>query len=472
MRAPKPRRAKVKPVEPRQLRRDHQYYEDLVGAVALGAATPEERQALLTHASECPICRPELAELRAAVTALPLMLEEREPSPILRYRIQAIVQHELTTGVPIEEPALGSVDDDPEEDTDASPFVFAVPVAEPAPVPIRPRRPRAIAIWAAAAIFLLAVSAGLVLWNLLLLQDQRDVGEEETIAVNVAVASPPANLAADLTYLQDRGVFLLSVRDLPALTENEIFQVWLIGDDPAPISVGTFRSETAEVAVAADRAEFAALAVSVEPGPTGSPAPTTTPILVANLSDEAAAGAWSQSPTATREADERTTKAAADDGARADSRAEETDARGERAEQGRADPDTRANANSDPAGASASSSGSSTGSGTSGGASESDASGGNSGGGDSGGGTIGDGTSGGAAGSDPDGAASGGGGGASGGSAPSGGVEPVVNEVEDTVEEAVQVPRVVLTTVPVEVPVQIPTDLPVELPELIPTLPI
>lgn len=446
-------------MEPRQQRRDHQYYEDLVGAVALGAATPEERQALLTHASECPICRPELAELRAAVTALPLMLEEREPSPILRYRIQAMLQHELTTGVPIAEPASGPLDVDQLEDSEASPFAAApyTAVPEPTPVPIRPRRPRAVAIWAAAAVLLLAVSAGLVLWNLMLLQDQRDLGEEETIAVTVDIASPPANLAANLTYLEDRGVFLLSVRDLPALTEDQLFQVWLIGD-ANPISVGTFGSETAEVAVAADRAEYAALAVSVEPGPTGSPTPTTPPILVANLVDEAAADAWSQSTTATSETEERTTEAPPpDDEERGASRAEDTGARGtragqQRAEQERTESVTRANPASDPADGPASISGSSGSSDTSGGASESDASGGNSGGS----GASGDDTSEGAGDGEPDDGAAGGGDGASGGAVPSGG-EPVVNDVEESVEEAVQVPRVVPTIVPVEVPELVPT---------------
>lgn len=270
----------MNPVEPRRQRRDHQYYEDLLGAVALGAATPEERQAVLAHASECPICRVELAELRAAVTALPLMLEEREPSPILRYRIQAMVQHEATAGAQSGAPADAPTGPD---GTENAPGPEILTRTSAPPQPIRRRSP-AVFMWAAAAIILLAVSAGLVLWNVTLLQDQQERDDNvETIAVDLAIASPPANADADLTYLEDRGVFLLSVRSLPELREDQVFQVWLIGEGN-PVSVGTFASETAEVAVAAERSQYAALAVTVEPGPVGSPGPTTTPILVADIS--------------------------------------------------------------------------------------------------------------------------------------------------------------------------------------------
>lgn len=461
-------------MEPRQQRRDHQYYEDLVGAVALGAATPEERQALLTHASECPICRPELAELRAAVTALPLMLEEREPSPILRYRIQAMLQHELTTGVPFEEPV---VEPDGAAESDVPAFAAAPPVAPATvPEPIRRRRSRAVYIWAAAAILLLAVSAGLALWNLTLLQDRQERDDNvETIDVALEIASPPANTGAELSYLQDRGVFLLSVNNLPELAENEVFQVWLIGDDPAPISVGTFGSETAEVAVAADRAEYAALAVSVEPGPTGSPAPTTTPILVANLREEPVAESWTQ---ATNVASTEAPRGSAGGASRPEATRTE---RSSTDEEGSGSA-PRSNPNSDPADGETSAGGSSGGpSGNDAGGGESGsgtngegASGGGSEGGGSGGGT-GDGTSGSEAG--------GGGGGASGGEAPSGGGAsgiPVVESAVETVVDAVEVtqvvptqgpvelPQVVATRVPVEVPVQVPT----EIPDLVPTLPI
>ncbi|MDQ4100265.1 MAG: anti-sigma factor, partial [Chloroflexota bacterium] len=173
-----------------------------------------------------------------------------------------------------------------DRDEQPEPAADIEPAPAPPPQQIRRRSP-AVMVWAAAALILLAVSAGLVLWNLMLLQDQQ-AGEDdvETIAVNVDIASPPAEVGADLTYLEDRGVFLLAVRSLPQLAENQVFQVWLIGEGN-PVSVATFSEETAEVAVAADRTRYAALAVSVEPGPVGSPSPTTSPIIVADISQGA-----------------------------------------------------------------------------------------------------------------------------------------------------------------------------------------
>lgn len=261
-------RIKVNIVEPRGRRLDHQHYEDLLGAVALGAATPEERQAVLAHASACAACRAELAELYAAVTALPLALEDREPSPILRYRIQAAVQHDLSR----------DPDQVPEPGLTAAPIITPLP---PAPQPIR-RRSRAAMAWAAAALVLLTVSAGLLLWNLSLqLEDEPDE-TVDTIAVQVASPAPGENVR--LSYLQDRGIFLLSVENLTPITDEQVYQVWLIGDKGPPTPVATFFDETGEVAVSADRSQYEALAVTVEPGPNGSPAPTSDPIIVAPLS--------------------------------------------------------------------------------------------------------------------------------------------------------------------------------------------
>ncbi|MBA2277222.1 MAG: anti-sigma factor [Chloroflexia bacterium] len=259
-------------MEPRGTRRDHQHYEDLLGAVALGAATPEERQLVLAHASTCVACQAELSELWAVVTALPLAVDEREPSPILRYRIQSALQHESVREQTTEREEPARPAERPDE--------------PPAPTTVREMRPRsrAVWLWATAALVLLVVSAGLVLWNITLQRDQdqeRDAGGE-TIAVQLA--SPAPGSGAELAYFEDRGVFMLSVHDLPEVAEDEVYQVWLIGDDGAPpVPVGAFGESTSEVAVAADRARYQTLAVTVEPGPLGSPGPTSDPILVAQL---------------------------------------------------------------------------------------------------------------------------------------------------------------------------------------------
>ncbi len=76
--------------------RDHAYYRDLLAAHALGAVRPPEERVVAAHAAACQACRAELAHLRAVVRTLPLALEEREPAPTLRDRIQAAVWRDIT----------------------------------------------------------------------------------------------------------------------------------------------------------------------------------------------------------------------------------------------------------------------------------------------------------------------------------------------------------------------------------------
>ena len=74
---------------------DHEAYQELLGADALGVLSAAERRALTAHLATCETCRTELDQLRAAVHVLPLALDDRSPSPILRYRLQAALQRDL-----------------------------------------------------------------------------------------------------------------------------------------------------------------------------------------------------------------------------------------------------------------------------------------------------------------------------------------------------------------------------------------
>ena len=74
---------------------------------------------------------------------------------------------------------------------------------------------------------------------------------------------------------------------LPQLAENRTFEFWLIPNQGAPQPAGLFRANAAGNYVnvqttPVDTARIKAVAVSVEPRD-GSPAPTTTPILVVPL---------------------------------------------------------------------------------------------------------------------------------------------------------------------------------------------
>ncbi|HEU5434549.1 MAG TPA: zf-HC2 domain-containing protein, partial [Thermomicrobiales bacterium] len=79
-------------MEPKRLDQAHENLRELLGAYALGAVEPRERAALDAHLRTCASCQVELAELRGAVAALPLVVEEREPPAALRGRIEAMVR--------------------------------------------------------------------------------------------------------------------------------------------------------------------------------------------------------------------------------------------------------------------------------------------------------------------------------------------------------------------------------------------
>ena len=252
-------------MEPRDASRDHDEYQSLLGAYALGAVTEGERRVLAAHLPTCEACRAELAELRAAVDALPLALEELEPPPILRYRIQAAVLRDLV---------------DHGRQGPAPPPAALRQRQEAPPAPATPARrsrfvPRSATPWAAAAVVLLAVSLGLLGWNLRLQQDLGRREAVETFALRPSPAAPGAS--GRLTYLEDRRVLILAVRDLPPLAPGRVYEVWLIRDG-APAPAGVFAASTAEHAVVADPGRYEALAITVEPGPLGSPSPTGEPL--------------------------------------------------------------------------------------------------------------------------------------------------------------------------------------------------
>ena len=255
-------------VEPNDVERSHDDFRELLGAYALGAVTPDERRAVAEHLTTCDECPAELAQLRAAVHALPLALEDREPSPALRDRIEATIRQELANGRGQEGGRPAAVLPGPQ-----------LPTTATRPLGRSNLRRLPVPPWAAAAIVLLALSLGVLIWNLQLRQAERPE-PAETIALQPAEAAP--GTSAQLTYLEDRQVMIVAFRDLPALSPGQVYQLWLFRGD-VPIPSGVFGPSRTECAVAADPAEYRALAVTREPGPLGSPGPTGEPIFQAPL---------------------------------------------------------------------------------------------------------------------------------------------------------------------------------------------
>jgi anti-sigma-K factor RskA len=78
-------------------------------------------------------------------------------------------------------------------------------------------------------------------------------------------------------------LFLVDVRDLPSLEPHQVCEVWLIGEDSVPVPAGVFNQPTDQNAVIAGRDQYGILAITAEPGPLGTEAPTGEIVATASL---------------------------------------------------------------------------------------------------------------------------------------------------------------------------------------------
>ncbi len=239
---------------------------DLLGAFALGAVDEREAEAMRAYLARNAEAREELAELMAGVDALALSAEPMEPPPGLRDRIAEAVREDAAI-VPPAPPILP----------------YRAPGDSPPPTPIRRGRPVwALANpWAAAAAALLLIAAGLLFWNLQLRNQLSTTPPAEVIALAPTDAAPGAS--GEVRYLPDERLLYLDVRDLPPLPEGHVYEVWLIGGDNPPVPAGTFDRSTDQHAIVADRGQFDSLAITAEPGPLGTEAPTGEIVATASL---------------------------------------------------------------------------------------------------------------------------------------------------------------------------------------------
>jgi anti-sigma-K factor RskA len=74
--------------------RDHQSYQEEIGAYVLGALTDLERQAFERHLDGCADCRGEIERLRPAADALPRSVEQVTPPPSLKASLMEVVERE------------------------------------------------------------------------------------------------------------------------------------------------------------------------------------------------------------------------------------------------------------------------------------------------------------------------------------------------------------------------------------------
>jgi anti-sigma-K factor RskA len=231
----------------------HEGWADAAGAYVLGALAPEEADAYAEHLAGCEACRVEVEDLAPGVAALPASVAPVAVPAGLRERVMAEVRRDAEL--------LAAVRDGTQRKQ---------------PAPARPRRRlswlrRPLPALVAAAV-LIALVAALVLGG----------GGEPSVQM---AASGPARGAHAVLVLGDEHA-TLEAHGLPAPPRGHVYQVWLKpkGRPPQPSALFVPRADgSVTVDVPPARADLEAVMVSAEPLG-GSTAPTSAPVLVANLS--------------------------------------------------------------------------------------------------------------------------------------------------------------------------------------------
>jgi anti-sigma-K factor RskA len=240
------------PMPPSQMnsqrdRVQHEEIRELLPGYALGILTEDEQRRVEAHLVTCTDCRVELDRFRTTVLVLALAAPEREPPGSLRTSIRAAVQQQGER------------------------------VGTPQAVRSRFERwrerfqQRVALAWGLAVVALLAsfILAG---WNVML--------QRQLSGVQYRIAA--GTVSGNIRYLPSEQILVIDLRGLPTLPAERVYQLWAIPDG-TPVPMATFTETTRRIAVVGDPATLGTLAITVEPGPLGSPSPTSQPLVMIDL---------------------------------------------------------------------------------------------------------------------------------------------------------------------------------------------
>lgn len=228
---------------------DRRQWEDDLAAYALGALDDVETARLESHLAECQSCRAELRWLAPAVDVLPASVEQLAPPPRLRARITNTVASERS----------------------AAPRLARSQRSFWQRASLRP------ALAGTAAV--LALMAGLAAGYTLRGEDESPT----TATLPAQVTAPGSQTTASLLHQGDS--WTLDVRDMPAPSDGDVYQVWLRHDKrlvPSVLFVPS-RDHRAKVALPPRVSDADEVLVTREPSG-GSRAPTSSPMLAAEIS--------------------------------------------------------------------------------------------------------------------------------------------------------------------------------------------
>jgi anti-sigma-K factor RskA len=241
---------------------------ELTGAYVLDALPSGERISFEAHLATCEDCQAEVAVLRGVVEVLPLATQPIEPPEALRQRI-------LTTIAP----------------SSAGELTTRRQTAWWQPLRFRP-----VTVLAAVAVAAIAI---LGVWNWQLQQRvqqtdrsiafqqlvNRAIVEHATISAVPGTSSAPSASAVLIQPRHQRPAYFI-VQDLPTIPVSKVYELWLVPANAAPraAAIFTYRGNQPKVlSLPLAATGYAATAVTIEPGPLGSRAPTGPKVLLATL---------------------------------------------------------------------------------------------------------------------------------------------------------------------------------------------
>ena len=236
--------------------RDHQQYEENVGAYLLGALPELEAEVFEKHLETCPSCRRELQQLRVASEALPRAVEPVVPPPELKESLMKTVWAEAAEREEARPKRRWS-----------RPFLERLPPLTPA-----------FATAMAACVLAIGVGIGIGV-------SQLGGSSSKTLTALVDQSRAPSG-AASLHVPGDRKNALLTVQGLPSPGPGKVYEVWVqrggaMQPAGALFSVGSGGSGSAGIPGSLKGVQ--AVAVTAERDG-GSLKPTQMPVLTVKLS--------------------------------------------------------------------------------------------------------------------------------------------------------------------------------------------
>jgi anti-sigma-K factor RskA len=241
----------------------------LTGAYAVDALPEDERDHFEAHLEECDACAQEVAELQATAARLGGMVSE-QPPPDLRSRVLAEIDQTRQVGPVARGPARDEL----------------------AARRARPRWQTTVLAPAAAIVAILAVGLSVLVADLSDRIEELETANAQVVEVLSAQDAETITVEAEdgsfarVVVAASRGEAVFVADGMPALSPEETYELWLIGDE-GPVPAGLFDVDEhgrATQLLTGDLQQAAAIGVTVEPAG-GSPEPTSDPVMVVELGD-------------------------------------------------------------------------------------------------------------------------------------------------------------------------------------------